>query len=62
LKVPNERKIKLIEIVENREVEIADPITVSDGFITSYKLYKIKTKKKESEDYDTVVERRFSDF
>lgn len=48
--------------MEDREVEVSSPITISDGYITSYKLYKIKTKKVGASDFETIVERRYSDF
>lgn len=49
---------------DNRIIEIFGPITIQEGYITSYKLYKIKTRKKDKEgdDWETVVERRYSDF
>lgn len=35
---------------------------ISDGYLISYKLYKINTKKIKNDNFDTTVERRFSDF
>ena len=50
------------EFVENRVVEVSPPTTISEGYIKSYKLYKVRTKKVDSPDFDTIVERRYSDF
>ena len=43
-------------------VHIEHPELIKDGYVMSYKLYKIMTKKKDSEAYDTTVCRRFNDF
>lgn len=48
--------------MEDRVVDVGSPITISDGYITSYKLYKVKTKKNGADSFDTCVERRYSDF
>lgn len=50
------------EFMEDRVVEIYGPVTIQDGYLVSYKLYKVKSKKADSEEFDTVVDRRFSDF
>lgn len=50
------------EFMLDRVVDIVGPLTIQDGFITSYKLYRIRSRKGNSEYYDTTVERRYSDF
>jgi hypothetical protein len=41
---------------------IEPPLLINDGYIKSYKLYKIKSKKIDAKMFDTIVERRYSDF
>lgn len=48
--------------MSDRVVFVEDPVTVQDGFIMSYKVYGIKTKKNNVEEWQTYVERRYSDF
>jgi len=38
------------------------PELIKEGYLISYKLYKIKSKKKGELQYDTYVSRRFNDF
>lgn len=56
------RSMNYREFMEERVVEIYGPVTIQDGYLVSYKLYKVKSKKADSEEFDTVVDRRFSDF
>jgi sorting nexin-1/2 len=57
-----QEKMRGDELVKDRVIEIVGPITIHEGYFTSYKLYKLKTKKRNAVDFDTIVERRFSDF
>jgi hypothetical protein len=50
------------DFMEDRVVLISGPVTIQEGYLISYKLYKVKTRKKHEEEFDTIVERRFSDF
>lgn len=48
--------------MENRQVEIGEPITIQDGYILSYKLYTIRTFNKCEDKKETIINRRYSDF
>lgn len=48
--------------LQDRIVVIEGPELVTENVLKSYKLYKIKSRKKTDEHYETVVARRFSDF
>lgn len=50
------------KFLAGRVVEIDDPETISETFLTSYKLYTIRSRLNSASDFDTVVRRRFSDF
>ena len=41
---------------------IEGPELVTENVLKSYKLYKIKSRKKKDDSFDTCVSRRFSDF
>ena len=43
-------------------MEVERPELIKESYLTSYKLYKIKSKKKGEQAYDTIVSRRFNDF
>lgn len=58
-------KIKLnnyMDFLMERVVELEKPELIKEGYLTSYKLYKIKSRKKDMQSYDTIVSRRFNDF
>lgn len=57
-----QRKKKYENFINEREIVIEGPQLVTENVIKSYKLYSIKSKKKDSSEYDTCVSRRFSDF
>lgn len=46
----------------DRVIEVEKPQLVKEGYLTSYKLYRIKTKKRRNEEWETIVSRRFNDF
>ena len=50
------------EFLEDRVIELDKPELIKEGYLISYKLYKIKSKKRSQLQYDTYVSRRFNDF
>ncbi len=48
--------------LKGREVIVDRPELIKQGYLTSYKLYKIKIRKVGEEGFDTIVSRRFNDF
>jgi hypothetical protein len=48
--------------LSGKEVIVDKPELIKEGYLTSYKLYKIKTRKMGFEGFDAVVSRRFNDF
>ena len=49
--------------MKDRVVEIENPQLIREGYLMSYKLYRLKTKKRSSKgSWDTTVDRRFNDF
>ena len=53
---------KQLKFLEDRVVVIDGPELVTENVLKSYKLYKIKSRKKMEDTYDTCVARRYSDF
>ena len=47
--------------MNDRLVDIRDGEIVQEGYLSKYKLYKVRTRKINQE-FDTEVYRRFSDF
>lgn len=56
------RSMDYRDFMEDRVVEISGPVTIQEGYLISYKLYKVKSRKQDQDEFDTIVERRFSDF
>lgn len=55
-------KMKSIDsFLFERVIEIDKPELIKEGYLTSYKLYKIKSKTKNTNE-TTCVNRRFNDF
>lgn len=48
--------------MKNRVIVVTDPELIKEGYISTYKLYTIRSKKVGTDVYDTEVSRRFSDF
>ena len=46
----------------DRDVDIEKPQLIKDGYLTSYKLYRVKTKTKGTNEWQTTTLRRFNDF
>lgn len=58
----NQDNVDYNSFLDGRVIDIDEPDTINENFLTSYKLYTIRSKKLKSSDFDTCVFRRFSDF
>ena len=51
--------IVLNDFMNNRIVELEDGDIISEGYLSKYKLYRVKTKKMDSSEYESEVSRRY---
>ena len=51
--------IVINDFMNSRVVEIEDGDVVSEGYLSKYKLYKVRTRKQDAQEYDTEVSRRY---